>query len=270
MTSYDTHADVVAARAEGAMVMVPLGEDAPWPDAATVEASDCYPPPVQLADGRWVGTRTILSEARRELVVLHGAERSALALPYEWEPHSNVRIALAGQRALLVARFEGRGHVVERRLDGSDEWAVIASAHREGRASHQYGESANIWGADYLASDDHVTLVVAEGTKKHLALLWRGDDGWQEIDRLPVKGLDPVSKGRVVVVRHPKGVESFGLLGAGADAQLAKLGKLAHLFFFAHPADTRAQLFGHRGVGKDGHLLVCEEAALAKKKPRRR
>ena len=79
MTSYDTHADVVAARAEGAMVMVPLGEDAPWPDAATVEASDCYPPPVQLADGRWVGTRTILSEARRELVVLHGAERSALA-----------------------------------------------------------------------------------------------------------------------------------------------------------------------------------------------
>lgn len=269
METPETHPDVIAARALGKLAMVAVGARAPWPSAEVIAAcGQCYRTPAQLADGRWLGTRMCQGAHGQEVFVYDGATTRTIPFDGAWEPRSNVRVAPSATRLLAAMSLRGRGHLVEHRLDGAGGWSVVASAYDPATPSHLYGTRENLWAADYLGGDDLVVAAATRGEVTELVLLGRTDAGWSEVSRVAAKGLDPVSKGRCVIVRSAKGAEAYGLVGEGGARALVKLGKLDPFWFLAHPADTREQLWGHHGEGANGHLMVCEDLALAKKLPR--
>lgn len=60
MSELENHPNILAAKAKGTFGFVDVGCSAPWPDEAIIAATGgCYPAPVQLADGRWVGPASI-------------------------------------------------------------------------------------------------------------------------------------------------------------------------------------------------------------------
>lgn len=267
----DDHPGVAAARDAKAITMVAVDRDAPWPDEDTLAAmGPTHPKPVQLADGRWLGTGLSLTPPRRYLALQRGDEHRELPLPWDWEPQSNPRVTPEGDRVLIMMRIGNRGHVVERRIDGEDDWSVVVTAHDPNTPSHLYGLRPNLWGADYAGSADLVVVAWTAGTESHLALHVRGREGWREVHRVSEKGMDPVCRGRFVVVRRAKGAQSYVVVGDGDDARLAKSVKLDGLCYLPHPADTRERLWGHRGGGAAGHVLVGEQLAVARAKPPKR
>jgi len=271
MEPFDKHPDVLAARAAGTLAMVAVGVDAPWPGPDVLEAcGPLHPPPVQLADGRWVGTRFTLDPPCRAVVV-HGGP-APVVIPFDtgWEPVSNVRVAPSGTRCVVAMRVHGRGHVVEHRLDGTGDWTVLRTGYDPATPSHLYGQRENVWSADYAGSDDAVVVIVTRGAATLLLLLHRTETGWHPVAETAAKGFDPVCRGACAVIYDSKGSTVWGVVGDGAASKLVRLGKVEPLFCRVHPADTRTHLWGHRGVGRDGHILVGEDLALARKQPKRR
>lgn len=259
------HPAVEAARASDKPVAVFVDRDAPWPDEAVRAAiGPCHPAPVQLADGRWLATRMTLDPPVRSLAVLDGQTRRELPFPWDWEPMGSVRVTPDGGRALLSVRIAGRGQVVERRLDGEGEWSVVITSYDPATPSHPAGDREKLWSADY-AGDADLVVVALSGTKSSdVALLHREGDGWREAHRASANASEVVCRGRFVIARSPSSALGLAVVGEGADARLVKGARLEKLFYLPHPADTREWMWGHRGVGREGHVLVGDEAAVAK------
>ncbi|MEM9068477.1 MAG: hypothetical protein AAGE52_08220 [Myxococcota bacterium] len=257
--------DVAAARAKAEPTLVASNKP-PCMAADEFRARKLSGPPLELADGSWIGARTGC------LVVFQDESEREIPFPAGW---SKVRDqpsrSPSGTRVLITLEQKNRGHVLERSVEGESAWDLIASGFEEGVASHLYGTRENIWGASYAHSDDHVVLA-AHGTKDVLSLAYRFPDrGWREIATVADKTLSPVCMGRLVIAPGDKKTTVYGIVGDNEHARFAKLGTIEVANdYVVHPVDEAPKLWARNFKDPEsGWLLAGAEEALAKKKAKK-